>query len=196
MLAVNTGYNYAARIFTVFHELAHLISRTDSACSTFVSPSATGGGDLAVERWCEEVASASLLPESDFRRVVANVFGHTQANPVGDFETARRIAQRFKVSIRSVAVRLARLRLAQDHLYSTVEENAEVADRPRPGGGGGGLTTPRRRITQLGRTIPELVVNAADRGDIPLRDAIDYLGVTLSDFDELSSMVRRGPISE
>ncbi|MHC4471045.1 MAG: ImmA/IrrE family metallo-endopeptidase, partial [Planctomycetota bacterium] len=32
LIAVNTAENYAARIFTIFHELCHLVSRTDSAC--------------------------------------------------------------------------------------------------------------------------------------------------------------------
>ena len=37
-VAVNTAYHPTAWIFTLFHEVAHLLTRTDAACQSFVFP--------------------------------------------------------------------------------------------------------------------------------------------------------------
>ena len=62
LVAVNTAYHPTARIFTLFHEVGHLLTRTDAACSSFVLPD---GHDIEAERWCERYAASFLLPEAD-----------------------------------------------------------------------------------------------------------------------------------
>ena len=66
LVAVNTADNYQARSFTLFHELSHLASRTESSCANRVGASSTSPN---IERWCEEVASASLLPRDALRQL-------------------------------------------------------------------------------------------------------------------------------
>lgn len=187
-LAVNTAYNTVARIFTMFHELAHLAARVDSACSKFFYSRPNATPSPQVERWCEEVASFALLPSDEFEQVVRDRFGHDRSNPVTELDQARRIAQVFKVSIRAVAIRLIGRQLAPPNLYGIVERNARVVDRPRRGGGVG-ANAAERRIGQLGHSVPRLVLEAARAGEIPLRDAADSLRLNLSQLDDLSKIV-------
>jgi Zn-dependent peptidase ImmA (M78 family)/transcriptional regulator with XRE-family HTH domain len=179
LIAVNTGYNNAARIFTLFHELAHLASRTDSACTTFVGPSRRLSGRRSVERWCEEVSSALLLPKAEMQQFA-----------IGDgvdMDTVRRVGRRFKVSMRAVALRFIRLQLAPSALYGQVEAHFAFLDRSEGGGGGKGIVAAERRIIQYGNRLPELILRAEQADRISLRDAVDYLRVTTSQYDELSA---------
>ena len=102
LVAVNTAYHPTARIFTLFHEVAHLLTRTDAACQSFVVP---GQQDGSVERWCERYAAAFLFPE-DSLKTVARKYGVTVASRTADPDTARLIANRFSVSTRATAIRL------------------------------------------------------------------------------------------
>jgi transcriptional regulator with XRE-family HTH domain len=64
LVAVNTAFHPTARIFTLFHEVAHLLTRTDAACLRFILPS---GQDGRMERWCETFSAAFLLPAKELR---------------------------------------------------------------------------------------------------------------------------------
>src|SRR4029453_6758459 len=51
-IAVNTAANHPARIFTLFHEYGHLLTRTSSMCLDAVGTRLAEPTDPA-ERWCE-----------------------------------------------------------------------------------------------------------------------------------------------
>ncbi len=188
LIATNTAYNVAARIYTLFHELGHLVSQTDSACYGFVSPTSTRA-NVSVERWCEEFAAAFLVPPSHLD-AVATRYRRTRPEST-DFDVARNVARQFKVSIRAAAIRLMRVGLASQDLYAEVEANARVVDRPRPAGGGGGQTTAERRISQFGLKVPDVLVGAVADKTIDARSAIDYLEVNLNQLDDLSRLLSR-----
>ena len=87
LVAVNTAYHPTARIFTLFHEVAHLLTRTDAACQSFVFPDQQYG---SIERWCERFAAAYLLPKETLE-TVASEYGVTIASPTTQPDTARLI---------------------------------------------------------------------------------------------------------
>jgi len=186
LIAVNTGYNAAARVFSIFHELAHLIARSEAACAGFYAPSG-GGTSLALERWCERVASAALLPGTAFESAVGDRDGR-----VSSFDDARRLADRFNVSIRAIAIRAIRMGLADPDFYAVVEENAVTVDRATRAGGGGGRVTAQKRFDEYGRRLPGAVLRAAANREIPLRDAVDLMGITTSQVADLERLVTSG----
>jgi len=66
IVAVNTHWDYRPRMFTMLHEFNHLVSRTSSACvETFQQR--LPDSDDQVERWCEQVAAAVLMPWAEVR---------------------------------------------------------------------------------------------------------------------------------
>lgn len=97
LVAVNTAWRDEARSFTLFHELAHLLTRTDSACAT--APMTPHAGDT-VERWCEGFAAAVLIPAT----ALSNV---TRIDSLAELSA---LARRLRVSIRAMALRLIGLR--------------------------------------------------------------------------------------
>jgi len=48
---VNSAWNVEARIFTMFHEIGHLVMRTSSACVGYVN--AREDVQRSIERWCD-----------------------------------------------------------------------------------------------------------------------------------------------
>ena len=186
LVAVNTAYHPTARIFTVFHEVAHLLTRTDAACQSFVVP---GQQDGSVERWCERYAAAFLLPE-DSLKTIARKYGVTVASRTADPDAARLIANRFSVSTRATAIRLQEVGLAEPSLYSAVA--AQFAGRDwndSSGGGGGGQPASKKRIGQFGTRLPDTLFAAADRGRLTTRDLADYLQLKTGQLDDLKGFL-------
>ena len=172
LVAVNTAYHPTARIFTLFHEIGHLLTRTDAACLSFVLP---GDHDIEAERWCERYAAAFLLPEDALRKA-AERYGISSALRTTDPHKARLVANRFSVSTRATALRLQEIGLAEPSLYGVVVSMFADRDWNSPtGGGGGGQTAVKKRMNQLGTRIPKLLLDAGDRARITTRDLADFL---------------------
>jgi len=185
LVAVNTSYHPTARIFTLFHELAHLLTRTDAACLRFILPTDV---DSRLERWCERFAAAFLIPP-DSLRVVAGWYGASEAVKVTDADVARKIANRFKVSTRATSLRLQELGLAPSSLYGAVESLFASLDWNTGGGGGGGQPAPEKRLGQVGSRVTEVLLDAAASGRLNRRDLSDYLNLTTGQVADLASLV-------
>lgn len=178
---VNTAYHPTARIFTLFHEMGHLLTRTGAACLEFVGP---GDSELDTERWCEQFAASFLLPAEDLRRQAIRQ-GAEKGSKVDDPQTARRLANRFSVSARAMAIRLHAVGLADAALYGAVASEFPDQDWPDGGGGRGGRKAPRKRIAEYGRLLPEILFSAADRGRLNGHDLTDYLELTTGQVKDL-----------
>lgn len=185
LVAVNTSYHPTARIYTLFHELGHLLTRTDAACLRFVVPTDL---DSRLERWCEQFAASFLIPPEALR-TVAGWYGASEAVKVTDPDIARKIANRFKVSTRATSLRLQELGLAPSSLYGSVEALFASLDWNVGGGGGGGQPAPEKRLGQVGTRVTEVLLDAADAGRLNRRDLSDYLNLTTGQVTDLASLV-------
>ena len=171
LIAVNTAWRDEARIFTLFHELGHLITRTNSACSE--SPATPDSRD-PVERWCEEFAAALLMPRES---VSSNA-------RVSDIPTLSRLARQYKVSLRAMAIRLIGVDKASWDLYRKIPPASDAKS-----GGGGGTGRNRREIRQdeVGARGTEIFVSAVQRDIISESQALDYLDIPAVEFERLRS---------
>lgn len=186
LVAVNTAYHPTARIFTLFHEVGHLLTRSDSACLRFVLPS---DHDIEAERWCERFAAAFLLPKRALREI-SEGYDISSASRTTDPNKARLIANRFSVSTRATALRLQEIGLAEPSLYGAVVSQLSDRDWNNPtGGGGGGLPAAKKRLGQLGTNIPEILLDAADRGRLTTRDLAGFLQLKTGQLDDLKGLL-------
>lgn len=190
LIAVNTTYVESARIFTMAHELAHLVSRTDSACQDWINPSEREGTDL--ERWCERFAAAFLLPPTMLKPYLAYQFSIGTANRVEDFDTTWRLSRRLKVSARAMAVALQELALAPRNLYDLVEQKADRVDRrpQREDSAGGGFKAYEARVMQYGARTTRRVLEAGEAGDLGERDVADFLNLDMGGLADLQRHLR------
>jgi Zn-dependent peptidase ImmA (M78 family) len=170
LVAVNTAWRDEARVFTLFHEVGHLLTRTDSACAN--APLATGDNLDAAERWCEAFAAEVLIPESAIARV----------SGVSDIKELARLARQYQVSLRAMAISLINAGKATWTLYRSIPGTADAKT-----GGGGGTGRNRREIREdeFGHRGTEMFVEAVQREVITKSQALDYLDIPVAEFDRL-----------
>ena len=148
LVAVNTHWNVAARIFTLFHELAHLATRTDSICVENDLETEIRDTTDDLERWCERVAGVALMPKADLLGALARA----RVTGNADLAIARKIANRFRVSMRAAVLRLVDLERATWSLFHAIPP---ASDCKRPGGPPGkGRSLAKQRLDEYGRRTP------------------------------------------
>jgi Zn-dependent peptidase ImmA (M78 family) len=169
-IVVNTNDDPRARTFTLIHELGHLL-RIKAGRKT----------GSTTEQWCNDFASAVLMPREPFARDIRRgEAGHL-------LQTMDSVALAYGVTPYAAAVRTARLRLMPSDVIDEVIEQIQERHRRReeeaPEGGGGNyyLTT----VTRLGPAFIQLVFTALDSQALSYPAAAGLLGVKVNNFDQL-----------
>ncbi len=183
LVAVNTAWNEEARIFTLFHEVGHLITRTSSAC---VADGTLGDAADPTERWCERLAAGVLVSGDDAYAAVRRA-GWSPGTVSHDLSLASEIAHRYKVSLRAAVIRLIELSVTNWDLYRRLPATADSKQR---GWGGRGRTRRELREDQLSARSAALFVEAVEKEILSRSQALDYLDIRHAEFDGLAHSVR------
>ncbi|MFF5293663.1 XRE family transcriptional regulator [Paractinoplanes globisporus] len=181
ILAINTRDDTRARTFSYAHECSHLMLGDESICD--VVPGSQ------VERWCDAVAGAFLMPGPTLRTYVAQQFGEVS---VSTFEQVRRAANRFSVSLRAMAYRLELIGLAAQGLYQLIDQVASKESRRGFAVGGPRQTRARVRLQRYGRGYVGRLIDAEQAGDLDPADLIDILSLSRADLKELRKIYSEG----
>jgi len=186
LIAVNTAWLPEARVFTLFHEFAHLVTRTNSVCAED-APRRASDSD-ATERWCERVAASVIIPSESLNAVVAEL---SSGSPRwrADLSAAGRVANQFHVSRRAAALRLIEGHYATWSLFNSFPDHV---DQPRKGGGGLGRTREELRRQRYGNRTMTMFREALRRDVMGPADVVDYLGVTPDALTSVPSVVAGG----
>jgi Zn-dependent peptidase ImmA (M78 family) len=170
IIVINTHWNVRARIFTLFHELGHVLTGTTSACAASWKHSARGE---PTERWCEAFAAAALMPWSAIEHHLATRRVHGTVN---DLAVANSIARTFKVSLQAATLRLIHGQRANWSLWDQIPRDSNA----KSGGGGAPeepRTTPIIRLGELGRSTIDLFVRGMKADLIDRSQVASYLRV-------------------
>ena len=100
VIGVSSTGNAAVRVYTLFHELGHIFTRTSSSC---VHDMVKEESKDPIERWCEKFAVSFLMPRRDVERLTSRI---QSFDPIS---TATRIANKFLVSRSAALLRLIEL---------------------------------------------------------------------------------------
>jgi len=167
-IVLNTKDDPRARVFTLIHELGHLL-RSRAAIST-------GPGD---EKWCDEFASALLMPEASWRQDLAGAsFGNRDLVDVIDD-----IALMYGVTPAAALVRSARLELASRSEVARVRATLEKRGPKGSAGGGDHFTNV---LSRVGPSFARLVFDGLDANAISAASASRLLGSRVDGFGELA----------
>jgi len=174
LIIVNGADSAAGKIFTLFHEVAHLINRTSGLCALRET--------VDEEALANNFAASFLMPVSE---VLANL--KFRDDPLA---AAEHLAHHFKVSPLAAAVRLRRLDVIDDEdldeIRKASEENWErqreiVRNTP------GGPAAWRLRYRDLGPTYIGTVARALEDRRVDLVDATYLLNARLPMVEQLLS---------
>jgi len=173
VIAINTtGWNTESRIFSMFHELGHIITRSNSACSMDMVYIMDTKYD-PTEKWCDKFASAFLMPAYHIK----DTLGFSNIRYVNDLKIARILKNKFKVSLSSVVLRLIQLNLADWSLYKQIQ----IAPKKKKSGFGKPRNSVQIKKDMYGDKTFDTILGAYKDNLINLADASSFLELKSND---------------
>ena len=192
IIAVNRGEDPVARIFSLMHELTHLMLRQGGICD-FDEEEVREEQEQCVEVFCNAVAAEILVPEADFLAQPA-IAAHPARPRDWEEATIVALARRYRVSRLVIVRRLLTFGRATGVFYTRkhaqynaefLRERAERQD-PVPEKGGD------KQLRILGNLFARLVVDTYRSGGISLSEAVSYLGIKTRHLPEVERSLAAG----
>ncbi|MDO8642596.1 MAG: XRE family transcriptional regulator [Candidatus Woesearchaeota archaeon] len=186
VIVVNTKDNIEARIFSLMHEFAHILLGE----SVIDLPDATYTFKDNVEKWCNEFASAFLLPKD----LAKSAFNTNKAN-LTQKETLKYLSNRYKVSKAMLLLNMLKLNYIEIKDYDAIlarfkkEEIKPKTEAEK--GTGGGIPSEVRCLSEVGNKFISLVANNYDKSHITYTDALNYLSIKSKSFDKVLSKAKK-----
>jgi Zn-dependent peptidase ImmA (M78 family)/DNA-binding XRE family transcriptional regulator len=171
VIAINSADAAAARVFTLAHELGHLVRRKGAACDL--------GEGAAEEVWCNQFAGELLVPSDELAEAAA--YRAEWPDP-----ELQRLARRFWVSQEVVLRRLVAMDRASKDFYERWRLRRLGVAAPAPGGP---VPVPKRLVSSAGTTFVRLVLSAFHAELISASTLADYLGVKLKHLPAIEQLV-------
>jgi len=186
---VNSNDSYGAQLFTLSHELAHLLLNESSVSNLLEFPASRRRSQEAqVEQLCNAAAAEAVLPSKVFTE-------HWREPARGDQGTRiERASNRFKVSREVIARRLLEMRVISATQYRALRRqyNQEWAERraeqkARFRKSQGGPSPHLMRVVRNGYSFTALVMGAYQGGRLSGRDTSNLLGAKLNHLTKIAA---------
>ena len=178
------------RVFTLMHELVHLLLSQGSVCDPLRVGRNAQTPDERVEIYCNRVAGALLVPHDAL--LDHPLVGSTRGIREWEDPILQRLADQFAVSREVILRRLLILGRTSDTFYEHKREEylaqyraLEAQAREREG------FAPLFRVVvrDHGRSYSRLVLEAFEQDRITGADVSDYLGIRLKHLDDIAGAI-------
>jgi Zn-dependent peptidase ImmA (M78 family) len=164
-----------ARLFTLFHELCHLLVR-QTGVSNFSNRN-------DVERFCNRFAAAFLMPREAVEAVIALPQSGTIDPSISDLAFG---AEKLCVTISQLALRLEQLGLADAGYFKRITAQLRPPTPPKKRKGGDWKYT---FVSRYGYNLPTAVIGSLGRGQIGPVDAARILEVSPDNLGDVKSTI-------
>jgi Zn-dependent peptidase ImmA (M78 family) len=171
-----------ARIFTLLHEVAHVLLADGGICDLHDS---SNDESSRVEAYCNRVAGAALFPRAAILGSHV-VQAHRKGDPAWKDEELAALSRHFGGSREAALVRLLGLGLTTERFYRESRERflklyAQQREKQGPG-----FAPPHQvALFSAGPTFTNLVIESFNRERITASDVSDYLQVRLRHLSEI-----------
>ncbi|MDT7602050.1 MAG: hypothetical protein QOF61_47 [Acidobacteriota bacterium] len=162
------------RVFTMVHELTHLMLRSAGLCDL---------GNDQLEVFCNAVAGEALVPSDLFLR---ESIVRDNGTPRWSDEELSGLSSRYSVSLEVILRRLLSLGRTTQDFYQLKREEWKKSKKK----GGGFAPMPLRIVAASGKTFVRLVLDSYHQDKISSTDAAQYLGTKLGHLPEIEQAVR------
>lgn len=161
------------RMFTLFHEVAHLCLGEPGICT----PDITGRvrQALPIELFCNAIAGHVLVPTDGL--LASKEAAALRADDPDVSKLVNRIARKFNASRAVVVRRLCEAQLISKRAHDELVAHFAATSGHGDDGSGGFSTVPEKRLRRLGGRFIRTVLEAHDRGIATFSDVSDYLGM-------------------
>lgn len=167
VIVLNESDTYSIKVFSLFHELCHLIKGEEGICS--IDPDAE---TTDIERYCDEFAAEFLVPTERLRKEV-------RRNPSDS--VVWKVAEKYGVSKQVIMIKLLKMGYIDRERYRKFKEGF----KPEKKSGYGKADWTKRYSRRIGNLVLEEVNKAYHRGDITFFEAADILNVKTKHAEKL-----------
>ncbi len=175
LIYVNNSNTKTRQIFTIFHELAHLLFKTSGIDTDYVFQHPLPDDKQQIEATCNRLAAEILVP---FDALTAEV--HQQHATKALAET---LARKFSVSREVVFRKFLDRGLVSAATYEAAKNEWDSQDKARRGNGGGNFY--RTRIAYLGEEYIGLALKRYYQDRIDEEELADYLAIKPKQIEQL-----------
>lgn len=176
------------RIFSMFHEFAHLLLRNAGVCNDiYVGPPVNRR--RTIEAFCNHFAGAFLVPARHLHgnSIVANESSKKEWSE----KELTELSKQYKVSREVILRRLVVLGKCTLNYYRK-KRDEYIKAYQRSLKKRGGISTPAQKsVTSNGRKYVELVLNAYQQDLITSTNVSKYLGLRLKHLSDIQSEIRK-----
>lgn len=183
VLALNGGDWPRGKTYTLLHEMAHIGFRTSGLCDL------SQEDDNRIERKCDEISAAALMPESRIRAT------HRLVDEPINSEYVRDLGNAFGASAEAATIRLVGLGLASWDDYWRLKPEFEKAyeqyktDEREKSAEEDAPIFYQLKARDLGRRFINEVLTAYGENTMSSRDLVHYLGVRYDRIPKLSAAI-------
>ncbi len=176
------------RIFSLFHEYAHILLRKPAVCN-MESYNSRSHEVRNIERWCDSFAGSFILP------MTALIKPKQQIEREYIPELVRKISSQYKISELGTLVRLGNLRYIDEENYrfeylrlvnefeikkEEKRKKNELKEKQE-----GGIPGEKRAINEKGKRFSKFILESSKRGKISEYDVMDYLDIQAKNLPKL-----------
>lgn len=182
LILLNPKDKPSRKIFTLLHELAHLLVKPES-CLSLVDFRINENEYDALEVFCNNISSAILIDKNGI-----NQFWEEQASVEDNIEI---LTKKFKISYSAVAVALKKYNIINQEKLDQLlgfykgqfQQNESITT--------GGRTFPDKQVLdRCGKLLVTQVLNAYEQGSINSLEVYDVLGMKLKYLNKLSDRLK------
>jgi Zn-dependent peptidase ImmA (M78 family) len=184
VIVVNSSDTIEARIFTLFHEYGHLLLKDAGICmpeNAFRSTVQDGNA----ERWCNEFASAVLLPKERLNVELGNL----SKEELLERSCLGGISRRYKVSKSALLLYMMKNRYISRIEYDAIQQRMKLGRKKSKGFSA--IPVEKRVMQERGKKYISLVAKNVQNGNISKIDALEYLSIKLPSLDKVVAMAER-----
>ncbi|MCL2360060.1 MAG: ImmA/IrrE family metallo-endopeptidase [Candidatus Bathyarchaeota archaeon] len=183
IIAVNSKDSDRAKVFTLFHELAHLLRRSSSLCLIDVEEQSN-----IEEQFCNKIAAEILLPEDLLRDLISDM----DKKAVGwNISALSRVADKFAVSCEVVLRRLHDLNEITPETYKGRYREIKIKFNENRKVDSEKIMVPHHYIylNQQGYLFPKVIFSAYANGTISYGELCRTLDVKTSTADKIEQAI-------
>ena len=186
MITLSFSDSIHAKIFTLFHEFAHILLGISGLCIPKEASFVRKDGELEIEKFCNNFAGSLLLPRDAILmdEDVKAIANHREVQDI----LLERISKKYKVSTQVVLRRLLICETISRRSYQDkLEEIQKIEKRKKKGKFK--MPASRRCILENGRLFVSLALDAVAREKISYSDVADYLSIDLKNLGKVQTLV-------
>lgn len=182
IIAVNKNDSDRAKVFTLFHEMAHLIRRTSNLCLIDFNER-----DDEEEKICNNLAANILIPETTLDLII-------EGKDLSDDKVVTNLSDRYAVSKFVIIKRLYDLNRIDFVLYKSKYEKYldifnEIKEIRKKQGQKIIVTQDKKLISSSGRLYPKIILDAYYDGKISFGEVCNTLNINSHYIDNVERMV-------